>query len=1057
MLDYQAPQLAEGLAVSHPPSFCQTRDLRLIYADGLSRPLIWDGQQETPDQAGIIAPLAKPGFTASSGGAATEGVYFAGFRYYDSVHDVYSSLSPLAEVTAAEGDKFAYSGLVASTEDRVTHVEIWRSLAEEGDKFYRIARIANGTTTYSGDATSDDTLGTEWTVEEMLDLETADKQLWARRQGVPPNYMKVCVPFQDRTFWCALAIYDVGTATVGDTAEGATVSGYYLSAAMGTVSPEPLGFYPVAGTYNGLPYYKHQTENYYLWQDPDYADDHGLEATRIYWFTGSTLGTPGSGYHWSFDYAGGFPTVLGPVGWASGYIQVAAHTGGATSGYFTVTGSGTTWTTALEGRKIFLVGAPRSYTIQSVDEGTQVATIAESYDGPALSGVRYAIMADPKLWGNTLIYSEQDEPESVPATQNTIGVQESLPSDNDWVVGAVPHGTQLWVLKTRHVYSVTFARQPKIDAGISLRFDRGAFNHQCADYLVETLYLMDAMGPWAIGGGSAYIPLGPPIQDYFRNNRVDFGKRDWWFVSCSPSEKVVRFCITLEGQTGNRPKTALCYGTEVDKWWTETYQEGLSGSTRVEHLGKVRTVVGGSYERLLMLGEPQGDGVSCAGSVSSAGAATLVDSARSPFTADMVGFDVVIVHGTGAGQTRTISSVSALGTSGDSASKITVSVNWTTEPDETSTYTVTYPGDTVDGTAAGGTASKVYGTLGDFTSAMVGGTIEITAGTGDGQTRTISAIGVLIGFAQSYSTITVSAVFDTAPDSTSEYTITYPGTASGTAIEGGTNWLGDSAGSFVDAMVGGTVEITGGTGVGQTRTISAVDTYNLATETLDTYTTLTVDENWETAPDATSRYLINYAIRGTVTSATGNTLSDSTKTFPANLAGASVAIIAGTGIDQINYIVSVSGSQLTLRDNWTVTPTAGSTYLIGAIECTYRSGIMELPVEDKEGTERAVELVYEPSDGQQHVDWRLLWDHLLTGDESWLDFTKAGLAATQGSVNKRLDLNSSRSALASSPGIERIPFRARASNKIISHRFLSSELHWFQADRGVQLYSLENE
>jgi hypothetical protein len=400
---------------------------------------------------------------------------------------------------------------------------------------------------------------------------------------------------------------------------------------------------------------------------------------------------------------------------------------------------------------------------------------------------------------------------------------------------------------------------------------------------VSTLYLMDALGPWAIGPGDTYIPLGPPIQDYFRNNRVDFGKRDWWFVSCSPSEKCVRFCITLEGQTGNRPKTALCYGPETDRWWTETYQEGLSGSTRVEHLGKVRTVVGGSYERLLMLGEPYGDGVSCAGNVSASGSTTLDDTVRSPFTEEMVGYDVVIVHGTGAGQTRTISERT-------SASRITV------------------------------------------------------------------------------------------------------------------------------------------------------------------------DEAWETNPDTTSRYVINYAIRGTATSATSNTLSDSAKTFPANLAGSSVAIIAGTGIDQSNYVVSVSGSQLTLRDNWTTTPAAGSTYLIGAIECTYRSGIMDLPVADKDDdTDRAVELVYEPSDGQQHVDWRLLWDHLLTGDENWLDFTRSGLSTTKGSVNKRIDLDKTRSDLANSPGIERIPFRARASKKIISHRFLSSELHWFQADRDVRLYSLENE
>ena len=767
MIDFEAPEISTGLSTLWPPSFCQTRDLRLMIANGLMRPLIYEPLQGAVN-AGIVAPAAGPTGTPASGGACTAGDYVIGYRYKDAVNGTYSSLSPLTTVTVTADQKINWSGLTASAEARVTHKELWRSTAGQSGKFYLIATVANATTTYTSDTDSDDTLGTDSTDDEILDLETADKQLWARRQVVPPNYMKVCFHFQDRTFWCASAIYDVGTVSI---------------------------------------------EN----------------------------------------------------------------------GSATLTGSGTAWTDALEGRKVYLIGGDKAYTVETVGSTTSI-TLSDNYAGTTLSGARYAIMPDPRLWGNTLIWSEQDEPESVPATQNTLGVQESLASDNDWVVGGLAHGTQAWILKTRHVYSVTFARQPKLDVGVHLRFDRGAFNHRCADYLVDTLYLMDALGPWAIGQGDTYVPLGPPIQDYFRDRRVDFGKRDWWFVSCSPSEKVVRFCVTLEGQAGNQPKTALCYGTESDKWWKETYQEGLGGSTRVEHLGKVRTVVGGSYDRLLLLGDANSEGVSCQGAVTAATTTTLSDSTQSPFTNDMEGYEVTIIRGTGSGQVRTI-------------------------------------------------------------------------------------------------------------------------------------------------------------------------------ETCESTSQVTVDEAWETTPDTTSRYALPYAIRGTATAADSTSITDSGKTFSAQLAGGTVSILSGTGAGQLRYIKTAAATKLTVTSAWTTTPSTDSVYLVGAIECTYRTGILEIPAVDElkrgEDENRAVELTYEPTTVQQDVDWRLLWDHLLTGDENWLDFSQAGLSTERGGVNKRIDLQSARSSLASAPGMERVSFSARNNRRVQTHRFLSSELHWFAGEEAVKLYNLE--
>ena len=768
MIGYEAPQLASGIATLWPPSFCQTRGLRMIVANGLQRPLIWDGLQSTPDSIGITAPASGPTVLTPTGGAATAGTYYCAFRYKDAVHGTYSSLSPLTEVTAEADNKFTYSGLTESSESRVTHVEIWRSTCGQSKKVYLIDTVANGTTTYGTDTDSDETMGTSYGTARELSLRTADNMLWARRQGLPPNYMKVCVPFQDRSFWAVLARYDVGTVSV---------------------------------------------EN----------------------------------------------------------------------GSATVTGVGTTWASAMEGREIFLIGGDKPYTILTVGSTTSI-TLDENFAGTTLSGVRYAIMADPAAWGSTLIYSEQDEFESVPTTQNTLAVQESLSSDNDWITGLLPHGTQLWVLKERHTYSVTFARQPKIDPGCHLRFSRGALNHRCADYYQDTAFLLDALGPWAIMPGDQFRPLGPAIQDYFRDQRVDFGKTDWWFVSVEPNEQVVRFCVTLEGQTGNQPKTALCYGIATQQWWIETYLDGLGGSTWVKHLGGVRTVVGGSYDRLLMLADAQSDGVSCQGSVTASTNTSLSDSTQSPFTEDMEGYDVTIVHGTGAGQVRTI-------------------------------------------------------------------------------------------------------------------------------------------------------------------------------ETYDSTSKVTVDEAWETNPDTTSRYAVHYAIRGTATSADANSISDSTKTFSAQLAGATVAILSGTGSGQLRYLKTASGHDLTVSTAWTTTPSTDSVYLVGAVECQYRGGIVTLPVVDekKEDAQRVVELMFEPTTTQQTVNWRLLWDHQTEGDEAWFTLQQAGVATSKGSVDRAVNLKRARSTLADAPGVESISFQARASRKAITHRFLSSELQWFQAEERVKLYGLEVE
>jgi len=126
-------------------------------------------------------------------------------------------------------------------------------------------------------------------------------------------------------------------------------------------------------------------------------------------------------------------------------------------------------------------------------------------------------------------------------------------------------------------------------------------------------------------------------------------------------------------------------------------------------------------------------------------------------------FTISITDGTGSGQSKTISNYVG------STKVATVSSNWTTNPDNTSKYSIEgrvfHNGRS--NTAQAGTSSSI--TL-DASASSVndiynGSSITITSGTGSGQTRTIS------NYVGSTKVATVSTNWTTTPNSTSQFTI----------------------------------------------------------------------------------------------------------------------------------------------------------------------------------------------------------------------------------------------------------------------------------------------
>lgn len=127
----------------------------------------------------------------------------------------------------------------------------------------------------------------------------------------------------------------------------------------------------------------------------------------------------------------------------------------------------------------------------------------------------------------------------------------------------------------------------------------------------------------------------------------------------------------------------------------------------------------------------------------------------------------------------------------------------------------------------------------------------------------------------------------------------------------------DRAAWTTNQWAGYWVYVFSGTAAGQMRQIAS-----------NTATTLT----WSsagTAPDTTSRYMILGFDAGTATSGASTTITDSTKSWTTNRwTNYAVRILAGTGAGQIRPIASNTSTALTIVGSWATTPDSTSVYII---------------------------------------------------------------------------------------------------------------------------------
>jgi hypothetical protein len=162
---------------------------------------------------------------------------------------------------------------------------------------------------------------------------------------------------------------------------------------------------------------------------------------------------------------------------------------------------------------------------------------------------------------------------------------------------------------------------------------------------------------------------------------------------------------------------------------------------------------------------PEGSGrLMDSGTATSASATTLTDSSKTWYTGQHIGALVRITGGTGVGQVKHISNTSTTtltigGLSGD----------WAVTPDNTSTYVVySGPPTQVNKATSGSTTTFVVSSAAWSVNKWAGYSLEITAGSQAGTTRTIVS--------NTATTITTAA-FPGAIDNTSVGSIYWPGTS----------------------------------------------------------------------------------------------------------------------------------------------------------------------------------------------------------------------------------------------------------------------------------------
>lgn len=210
-------------------------------------------------------------------------------------------------------------------------------------------------------------------------------------------------------------------------------------------------------------------------------------------------------------------------------------------------------------------------------------------------------------------------------------------------------------------------------------------------------------------------------------------------------------------------------------------------------------------------------------------------------------------------------------------------------------------------------------------------------------------------------------------------------------------------------------------------------------------------------------------LTGTVTSATANTLTDSTATFTSTMVGAPVAIISGTGKGQTATVQSQSAHQLVFTTNWTTTPDTTSVYLVGAIQWSFKTGLLKyllnVPKDDMQlerDLARAIRVSWQPTAHSCLMDIRKFSNNNTSPDTFYGNYQDgSGLTIVDGDTSATQDMLSSldqaEGATIQAVGFTRLQFDSGAEDKSIVDRWLSAYVTGYASRDRVTVFAVEIE
>lgn len=363
-------------------------------------------------------------------------------------------------------------------------------------------------------------------------------------------------------------------------------------------------------------------------------------------------------------------------------VEYAVGSCKVTFGSTSVTGVGTSWTTSLAARYLYVVGATRSYLISSVNQATQVITLASSYQDTTDKFAEYSIRPAPAE-RKLIYYSAPALPESWPPT-NALQVQE----DGDDITGLMPMRSYLYILEKRHIYKLSFQDDPALDGAVFLAAARGCINNRCWVQVDDFAYMLDEYGVHRFVGNAESEQISTPIQELFHSGanakwRINWKASDYFHAILFRSNETIRWFVTLAGN--KVPRHGLCYNYRLKRWWLEEYRDPIGGACVGQIGGLPKAFVGGKNRKVYSFWEGALDVVNpdlgtTRGTVTSSTITSITDSAATFPTSTIVNAPLCIVSGTGKGQTRRIVSVSG--------TTINVDLPWLVKPDTTSVYQV---------------------------------------------------------------------------------------------------------------------------------------------------------------------------------------------------------------------------------------------------------------------------------------------------------------------------------------------------------------------------------